>query len=535
VLLAAVGSVILVTGLTGPAAALYLDSDRTLELSGKAQSRVSLRLQDADGFTYPDVTTGDMVQWRNLLLIEFNHDLAQLMDKTDLLYPFRALKTRVRYHLVGRFLYDGVYDVGPEVLRQVQDMDEDNIDDFKQSYELWEYYVDVSRGPLFFRIGRQNLSWGETDIFRLLDNINPLDNTFGGPFEDLDDRRIPLVMIRASYNFGSVGPVSSCTLESFWVPGFWDAHVAPWAPRGTPYAPPMPDLPFAQRFVYPDKTMDNSRWGFRVSGLLGNNLNFSLAHYKTFLDTPAVRLGVTPGLPALLNFSDAWQELIYKDVQITGASLNYCEPRTDIIFRGEVAWFWDEPILIPDENLKLSDQEIPLPPWAISLMSRIMGINLVDLNFTGIPLNPTGGTVPTKDILRYMIGLDKFLWIRPLNAINTFFVSLQYFGQWVPDYDPRMRQPLSIYPHPMDFAAVRETESTITAITNTSYLNGRLTPQLALAYDVRGAWLIQPSLAVLYEPFRFTIQYSAIEGAFTNFGAFRDRDQISFTFSYLLN
>ena len=72
---------------------------------------------------------------------------------------------------------------------------------------------------LFLRFGKQNLAWGETDVFRLLDQINPLDNTFGGPFEDLDDRRIPLWMLRGSYNLGVLGPIDSLTLEGFWVPG----------------------------------------------------------------------------------------------------------------------------------------------------------------------------------------------------------------------------------------------------------------------------------------------------------------------------
>ena len=45
---------------------------------------------------------------------------------------------------------------------------------------LFEWYVNFIKGPLFIRIGRQNLSWGETDGFRLLDQINPLDNNFGG-------------------------------------------------------------------------------------------------------------------------------------------------------------------------------------------------------------------------------------------------------------------------------------------------------------------------------------------------------------------
>ncbi len=76
-------------------------------------------------------------------------------------------------------------------------------------------------------------------MFRLLDSINPLDNTFGGPFEDLDDRRIPLWMLRGSYNLGNVGPVKSLGLEAFWVPGMWDASISPWAPKGTPYSAPL--------------------------------------------------------------------------------------------------------------------------------------------------------------------------------------------------------------------------------------------------------------------------------------------------------
>ncbi len=83
---------------------------------------------------------------------------------------------------------------------------------------------------------RQILAWGETDIFRLLDGVNHLDNSFGGPFEDLDDRRIPLWMLRSSLNLGMVGPVSSLTLEGFIVPGTLDATVAPWplGPDGAP-------------------------------------------------------------------------------------------------------------------------------------------------------------------------------------------------------------------------------------------------------------------------------------------------------------
>jgi hypothetical protein len=134
-----------------------------------------------------------------------------------------------------------------------------------------------------------------------------------------------------------------------------------------------------------------------------------------------------------------------------------------------------------------------------------------------------------------MIGLDKNLWIRKLNPTQTFLVSMQYFGQWISSYDDRISLPPAIYPDDTNYPSVREMESTFTLLTNTSYLNGKLTPQVVVAYNARGAWMFQPQIGYLREPFRFLVQYSGVYGSFTGFGFFRDRDQISFVVSYLLN
>ncbi|MEW6441081.1 MAG: DUF1302 family protein, partial [bacterium] len=233
--------------------------------------------------------------------------------------------------------------------------------------------------------------------------------------------------------------------------------------------------------------------------------------------------------------TDAWQELSWPDVQITGASVNYWESHLDVVIRSELAWFWNEPVFIPEENLKLSDTNIPLPPALLDLVSELAGTDMAAMGLSSIALNPTGGTIPEKDILRYMIGMDKQIWLRPLNRTSTFLVSLQYFGQWVPDYDSRMRQPILLYPSTSNFAGLRRHEHVVTAVLNTMYRKGTLQPQMAVAYDVRGAWLLSPAINFIWEPFRFGLQYSAIEGNFTNFGAFRDRDQITFLISYLLD
>ena len=494
------------------AQAFCIDEQKTLRVSAKLQTRATFRLQDHEGYTYARATAGDLVQWRNLALLEINHDLRELTNTLGLLWPLKKLQIESRYHLVGRFMYDALYNVGSDKFKSLREQDPENIDSFKQAYDLWECYFDFIRGPWFLRVGRQNIAWGETDIFRLLDGINPLDNTFGGPFEDLDDRRIPLWMLRGSYNFGVLGPIDSLTLEGFWVPGNWDVRVSPLAPYGTAYSPPLPLLPppLQQRMVYPDKVMSNSRWGVRLMAYLWG-MNLSVAHYKTFMDVPTPVFAVEPDPPPL---GTTYQELHFDDIQITGGSVNFWESMTDTVIRAEVAWFWSEAVLIPDVN-------IPIQPLPISI--------------PGVPGIPQNGEIPEKDFLRFMIGLDKNVWIRPLNKTQTFLVSLQYFGQWVPDYDARMRQAVPMYPEPTEFPAVREVEGTITMLMNSMYMSGKLMPQMVVGYDVRGAWLIQPSVNLIQEPFRFMIQYSAIAGNFTGFGFFRDRDQISFIFSYLLN
>jgi len=526
------------------AQAFCIDEQKTLRVSAKLQTRATFRLQDHEGYTYARATAGDLVQWRNLALLEINHDLRELTNTLGLLWPLKKLQIESRYHLVGRFMYDALYNVGSDKFKSLREQDPENIDSFKQAYDLWECYFDFIRGPWFLRVGRQNIAWGETDIFRLLDGINPLDNTFGGPFEDLDDRRIPLWMLRATRDMGSVGPLSSIVLEGFWVPGPWDARVAPFAAIGTPYFAPLPELFHAAiRVNTPDKKWANSRWGVRLAGMAGANLNWSLGHYKSFLDTPAWRSAVDEnkllqvGDNKLLTSLDAFLlEGSFPSVQVTGASMSYFEAMTNVVLRGEVAWFWDEPVFIPEVSLStLGGPTLALSPPVLDLATGLLGVDIRDLGLDGLPLNPQSGQIPKKNILRFMVGLDKQLWIRPLNKKNMFFLSAQYFGQWVPDHEDGMAQPVPIYPNAIVFPGVKAYENSVTAMLSTTYMKGNLAPQLALAYDLRGAWLVQPQVGFTYEPFRFMIQYSAIAGNFTNFGILRDRDQISFILTYLLS
>lgn len=86
--------------------------------------------------------------------------------------------------------------------------------------ELWEAFADIRAGQAFFRLGRQNIVWGETEGLRTLDIINPLDLSqhlfieAGG--EQFDHIRIPVWAVRGQYEFESIPGYS---IDAFVIPG----------------------------------------------------------------------------------------------------------------------------------------------------------------------------------------------------------------------------------------------------------------------------------------------------------------------------
>ncbi len=75
------------------AEAVYIDDKRTFQVTGKFQTRASVKLQDPEGFSFPTaLAPGNLIQWRNLALITIEHDLDELAYDLDILYPLKALK-----------------------------------------------------------------------------------------------------------------------------------------------------------------------------------------------------------------------------------------------------------------------------------------------------------------------------------------------------------------------------------------------------------------------------------------------------------
>mgnify|MGYP003694755005 CR=1 FL=1 len=209
--------------------------------------------------------------------------------------------------------------------------------------------------PIFLRIGRQNLAWGETDVFRLLDNINPVDNSFGGFFIDLDERRVPLNMARGSYFLGTFGPFDQTFLEGYIA---FDNTVAfiPGAPAGSPWSAPLGPPSGSTPEICQGPSVWKPRGGMR---LVTNVADFTLtlASYVTRLDLQAVRFrkpcgsddstpgcgpdaGVTPNFIPGATAIEA--QSFAPRVWINGASMTTALPELKSVLRSEIAWFRDE-------------------------------------------------------------------------------------------------------------------------------------------------------------------------------------------------
>ncbi len=170
----------------------------------------------------------EWVQWRNevfgWLVYDPLVDYGQLFGKIEVPLIERAV-LNARY----RLRYDPVY--------QIRDhFDHIYDDEEKGSFIIPEngfrdVFVDLEFGqvgPGFFsaRIGNQQIIWGEADLFRSLDAINPLhiDQTTGVG-EKLDELRAPIFALKLLYDIGTVGTwFSDIAFETWYSPRYRTTH-----------------------------------------------------------------------------------------------------------------------------------------------------------------------------------------------------------------------------------------------------------------------------------------------------------------------
>lgn len=201
------------------------------------------------------------------------------------------LNPSVSFTLLGRMRFDLIDELEPGIPGAVTDSRSQwNRRAFlgdRADLELREAYADIYAGDWFFRLGKQQVVWGQSDGLRVLDQINPLSfrEFILGDFED---RRIPLWMVNAER------PIGPLTAQFLWIPDT-TYNEMPEAGRfaftSPAYVPSIPDDAASvsvREADRPDRLIEDSDVGLRLTGFMGG-WDFSVNALYAYLDSPIVR------------------------------------------------------------------------------------------------------------------------------------------------------------------------------------------------------------------------------------------------------
>lgn len=479
-------------------------------LTGATRADATIQLGDAlvfgdlsaqNLFRMRQVGNFNLVQQRNTLRLGLDYKWLQdgkFIGKYDV--PGFIDKSSV--YVLYRGVYDSVYDLKPGghfyTFTGQRDGSFDDIplsarDAIKYENNLREAYIDLDFAdiPLSLRLGKQQIVWGETDNFRLLDRVNALDLKWHLQQEieigrGWDQLRIPYWMIKWLYRLDQVGPISNAFLEGYWNPGDWypnERGFLPYYPWSLPLTNPVPFPNLERNTVlfrqgdYSRDPADNSQVGVRFSGFAGG-VNFTLAYlYGRWngddgTNSAFIRADLNPvtAQAALANNTlPAWYSVPY--THTIGGSANYFEEWTEAVLKTEMVYIFGVPY-------NSGDKRSPVLP------QQLFGI-------------------VKKDMWQGMIGFDRPTWIRWLNKNSTWLILGQFFWHYLVDNEHAVgdkiglvgnlspTQPLQArgggpcvnFTNCKAVDQVRDWEMLMTLAATSFYLSGTLVPQITYVLD----------------------------------------------------
>lgn len=424
---------------------------------------------------------------------------------------------------------------------------------------LREIYIDAtipfaSGNELNFRIGRQQVVWGRTDLFRVLDQVNPMDFSIQNIYEEFEDSRIPMGIVNTEFRMGPTGAFDDLNFQLLWKFEKFRPHnlgqggqpysildagnlfralstcwhfgctVANFAPNTTnalsfnpPFGPGIPALPppgfgggFAtgllattfpkhvvgiRQAVLPDGDFDNNDFGFRIEGLF-KDVGFSLNTLYFRQQLPSLH-GGTAGPPAINPFlSETGIVTSAAGLLPPGGVPGFISPTGETfgtaIPRSHLIAF---DIHFPRVLMIGASADIYVEP--IKSAFRIEVAHTTGEEFPNT-LRPT--QFSESNVVRWVVGWDRPTFIKFLHPTRAFLLSGQLFGQHLLNHEQITT--------PGGRAGMPDWENNILAtfLIQGGYLNDRLQPRILTAYDVQAHavvvgpavdWLISDHLRLI--------------------------------------
>lgn len=399
------------------------------------------------------------------------------------------------------------------------DSDELRSPEFNDRWDfIRELYVDATLPQddgteWSFRVGKQQVVWGRTDLFRVLDVINPVDYSRHNIYDELEDIRIPMWIATAEKHWGATGGFDDLNLQFVWnfdqfrpsnlgqggasyaildagnffraMNNCWEngCTVSNFAPGGGGLlATDFPAHTIGIRKAHmPSWSLDNTQFGIKLEGeTKGVGFSLNALTYRSHL--PSLRGGIPARNPFIADGTafvgggnvpseTGGDEFVrpyliafdihFPRVNLLGGSLDIYSDTLKSVFRIEAAY---------------TDGE----EFANTLEPRLFS---------------------ESDVFRYVIGWDRPTFIPFLNERRAFLLSAQLFGQYLLDHERKRFNGIEVGmpDHELNHIA--------TLLVKGWYKNDRLSPQVIFAHDF-GAdattvapsvdWLISDNLRLTF-------------------------------------
>jgi hypothetical protein len=380
------------------------------------------------------------------------------------------------------------------------------------TFELREFYLDLlPTSWLTMRVGRQQVAWGETGSFRLLDVVNPINSTWHfAPLESFEDQRVPLWMLLTTLEI----PQAFAALDLLYIPGVDRARDTVSTPLsmagawGAPYSNKPSRFTIREKdFRYPggELSPDNMRYGARWKGDLGANANYSLVYMYTHMQNPVITRAelarTAEGIPRPSLADRAVLE--FPRQHIAGLSFEYAFP---------------SPIAA---TLRFEGAYEPNRSYSARTDIEASAVD-------GVLIFPT----QQKHVLNYALVVQRPSFIRWLNPTQSFQFALQFQHTTVLDFDQtkdaNFVQVLGYNDWPMQKNAY-----TLAFFSSTQYLRGLITPRLIAAYVINPYYedsgFISFDVGFRIGPhyrINVTVTDFIAKNAYRDLGLFRDRDEV---------
>ncbi len=359
--------------------------------------------------------------------------------------------------------------------------------------------IDMDSGTTFnLSVGKKQEVWGRTDLFRVLDILNPIDYSRNNIYDEFEDTRIPLWMATTEWQFGANNLLDDMNLQFVWI--FDKFRPSKLGQSGTPnqilgagelfrslnlcweegcttsvFAGAGVDTAdFATNFGpgvlgireadMPEWSLANSQLGVKFEGVY-RDVGFSLNAFYTRSQLPSLRAGIPSDNPftgSVLtggNYGDNiesqyYSHLISFDIHfprvfLMGGSLDYYSETLDTAIRVEGAWTKGE-------------------EFADSTQERLFS---------------------ESEVARWVIGADHNFFIRSINKNKAFLLSFQTFGQHILQHN-RVQRAFGEAGMPD-----REDNYISTLLLQGWWMNDRLSFKMIQAYDWGAeAYVVSPSM-----------------------------------------